>query len=126
MLVRLTNQGRLRRATETPVEELVEKQFYIGSLLRQGYWFKTSIIATNTDLWPVALAMYTGPAEFVYRLLVNPERDRTGFLPNGWRISDNWRVYEPDGTGDERQIIFQTEREFIEAFCGQWIEPERR
>lgn len=125
-LVALCNQGRLMRATDTPFHELAIKPFYIGSVLKkEGHFFKLEINQTDADAWPVLLAIKTGPAEFSKRLVCNSDHPERGFLPRGWRIADGWQVWAKDGD-TERRIYFESERDFIETFCGAWVEPERR
>lgn len=121
-LVALCNQGRLMRATDTPIQELVIKPFYIGSLLKRGQWLKLEINTTTADAWPVLMAIKTGPAEFSHRLVCHSDNPARGFLPRGWRVGDGWQVW--DDKGERRQ--YESERQFIEEFCGAWIEPEKR
>lgn len=120
-LVHLMSIGKLRKASDTPIHELQIKPFYIGSLVERGIYFKLEINQTDAAAWPVLLAIKTGPAEFSHKLVSHSDNVRGGFLPRGWRIADGWRVY----CGDV-QVLFESERDFIQQFCGQWIEPERR
>lgn len=121
-LVALCNQGRLMRASDTPIQELSIKPFYIGSLLREQRFFKLEINQTDAEAWPVLLAIKTGPAEFSHKLVSHSDNVRGGFLPRGWRVADGWRVWNDRG----ERVRFESEREFIEAFCGAWVEPEAR
>lgn len=121
-LVALCGQARLMRASDTPIHELEIKPFYIGSLLKEGVFFKLEINQTDVETWPVLLAIKTGPAEFSHRLVSHSDNAVRGFLPRGWRIAEGWRVWNDKG----ERVRFESERDFIEQFCGQWIEPEAR
>jgi DNA polymerase/3'-5' exonuclease PolX len=123
-LVTLCNQGRLMRASAAPITELTTKSFYIPHLMREGHFFKLEIYTSDADRWPVELAIRTGSADFSHRLVTWHKYG--GFLPGHWRIADGWQVYELDGTGGERRLFFESERQFIEAVCGQWVPPEKR
>lgn len=118
-LVSLTNQGRLLRATAAPIQDLTCKAFYIPALARQGHWFKLEINISTPERWPVELAIKTGSADFSHKLITY--RKYGGFLPGHWKIGDGWKVF----VGEE-QLLFESEREFIEMICGQWIPPEKR
>lgn len=124
-LVALCGQGRLQRATATPIEELLIKPFYIPALMRGGVFFKLEINVATEDNWPVLLAIKTGPAEFSHRLVAHSDNSIRGFLPRGWEIRDGWQVWQPNGDGMKR-VWFESERDFIETFCGAWIPPEKR
>lgn len=68
-------------------------------------------------MWPVIMAIRTGPAEFS-RILVT-HKNKGGMLPNNCKIEDgallvNGRRYEV------------SEKAFIEFIFGKWIEPEDR
>lgn len=123
-LVALMGRGRLARATDTPIEKLTEKEFYIGSLLAAGYWFKVTINVTDAETWPVILAIKTGPESFVEKLRTYHKYG--GWLPGHWEIEDGWKFWERNGAGERCWVTFRDEREFIETFCGAWIEPEKR
>lgn len=123
-LVALMNQGRLMRASSTPIQDLTCKAFYIPALARQGHWFKLEINVSTVERWPVELAIKTGSADFSHKLVTY--RKDGGFLPGHWRIRDGWQVYEVGGDGSEARLIFESERHFIEQICGQWVPPEKR
>lgn len=125
-LVALCGQGRLQRGSDTPIEELKIKPFYIPALMREGHFFKLEIVVADAENWPVLLAIRTGPAEFSQRLVSHSDNPIRGYLPRGWQIRDGWQVWQSDGTGGERRLFFESERHFIETFCGAWIEPEAR
>lgn len=121
-LVHLMSIGKLRRASDTPIHELQIKPFYIGSLVEKGIYFKLEINVATPENWPVLLAIKTGPAEFSHRLVTNSDSPERGFLPRGWRIKDGWQVWNDKG----ERVRYGSEREFIEGFCGAWVEPEER
>ena len=130
-LVQMVNRGRLLRASKTPLERLTCKPFYIPSLLREGHYFKLEINVSDAERWPVELAIKTGSANFSHRLVTPRNRliapGVYGLLPSHWRIMDGWQVWEyPGGGAERRRVLFDSEREFIEAVCGEWVEPERR
>lgn len=118
-LVALCGQGRFMRASAAPVDQLTEKEFYVGSMLKQGVWFSVTITATDAAAWPVVLAIKTGPAEFAEKLRTFHRSG--GYLPGHWAMRDGWRVY-----AGEQPVTFEDEKDFIEQICGQWIEPEKR
>ena len=120
-------QGRLLRANKGGAL----KQYYIPSLAREGHYFKLEINVSDAERWPVELAIKTGSANFSHRLVTPRNRliapGVYGLLPSHWRIMDGWQAWEYPGNGSERRrVLFESEREFIEAVCGEWVEPERR
>lgn len=124
-LVSLMARGRLVRAwtgVDTRLEDLTCKDFYIGSLFSERKLFKLQVNVSDVDRWPVELAIKTGPAEFSHRLVCHSDNAARGFLPRGWRIEAGWQVWDDRG----ERVVFRDEREFIECFCGAWIEPEKR
>ena len=125
----LMRQGRLLRAWkgDTPMVDLVCKDFYIGSYFRElGRCVKIQINISDEERWPVELAIKTGSAEFSHKLVTHPTREQPGFLPRNWVVKNGWQVYEQLGDGTERRLMFAGERDFIEAVCGAWVPPEKR
>jgi len=119
-------QGRLLKAGKNNGDLL--KKYYIPAL---GYDFKLEINISSLSRWAVELAIKTGPADFSHRLVVprnKPIRPGVyGLLPSNWRICNGWEVWEQPGNGATRQRVpFESERDFIEAVCGRWIEPRDR
>lgn len=127
-LVALMRQQRLMRAfsQDTRLEELVCKDFYVGSLFKESKVFKVQINVSTPERWPVELAIKTGSAAFSKMLVSHSTREKRGFLPKHWRVADGWKIYEDLGNGEERQLIFESERHFIETICGAWVPPEKR
>lgn len=118
-LVSLVNNGRLLKASSAPIQELTCKAFYLPALARQGHWFKLEINVSTVERWPVELAIKTGSAGFSHKLVTY--RKYGGFLPGHWKIGDGWKVF----VGEE-QVLFESERDFIEQICGAWVPPEKR
>ena len=118
-------QGRLLRASKTPLEKLTCKPFYIPALAREGHYFKLEINVSDPERWPVELAIKTGSANFSHRLVTPRNRliapGVYGLLPSHCVVRDGWQVWDRGG-----RIHFEDEREFIEWACGEWVEPERR
>jgi DNA polymerase/3'-5' exonuclease PolX len=123
-LVSLMARRKLLRAwsENTQMESLTCRDFYVGSLFNERKLFKVQINISNADRWPVELAIKTGPAEFSHRLVCHSDNPARGFLPHGWRIGDGWQVFDAKG----ERVLFESERQFIETFCGAWVPPERR
>ena len=97
----------------------------LKALAREGHYFKLEINVSDPERWPVELAIKTGSAGFSKKLVT--WRKHGGFLPGHWRICDGFQVWEQPGTGStRRQVLFESERQFIEAVCGQWGPPEKR
>lgn len=117
-LVALVDKRKLIPAAKNEGERL--RKYYVGSLLdQQGQRFKLEINISDAERWPVELAIKTGSAEFSRKLVT--WRKQGGFLPGHWRIGDGWKVHQ-----GADQILFESERQFIEAVCGAWVPPEKR
>lgn len=117
-LVEMMERRRLIPAAKNEGERL--KRFWAGALLdQQGQRFKIEINVSTPERWPVELAIKTGSAEFSHKLVTY--RKYGGFLPGHWKIGDGWKVYQAG-----EQILFESERQFIEAICGAWVPPEKR
>ncbi len=115
VLEQLVAGGRLIKANRGEVS----KKFYVPYLQNQGLNFCIEIYVSTAERWPVETAIRTGPTGFSKQLVT--QHHKNGLLPSDCHIDEGWLVWR----GHE-QILFKSERDFIEFCCDRWIPPEQR
>lgn len=85
------------------------------------------LFCTTADQWGVIATIRTGPADFSHALVsphgvTVPGINRTGRLPDRFRVQDGWLTSRVSG----ERIPTPTEEGFFETIGVPWVEPEDR